>query len=520
MNLTTDPWIPAVEFDGKAATISLRGAFERGDQIQDLAVRPHERVALYRLLICVAQAALSGPADSDEWETCQPRIAPLVIDYLARWNAAFELFGDGPRFLQVTCLEKAARAGRRNDEPTDRNGTPASKLDLALATGNNPTLFDNAGGSRREFKPCDLALMLLTFQCFSPCGRIGIAAWNGVPTTGNGSSAHAPCLAGNMVHAMVRADSLLESLRQNLITHEHADLIYGSGRWGVPVWERMPNSPNDRAATFNATQTYLGRLVPLTRAISIGSDRQSLLLANGIEYSPFPAWREPSATIVTATVRGRPNRAVLGASIGKAVWRELHALTVKAIGDNTNGGAVALQNASGEDTFDLWVGGLVAKGNGKLLDTIESVFRVPPAMLGDPGQRIYAAGVETADAVSRQLRVAVSVYHRELGDRLDRPEMRGRRNQIQSSACAQFWTDTEGAVRHLLAVAANPACLGLNAEWRDTPWGSAVWRAARDAYDRACPHSTPRQIRAYALGREVLLTSPKGKKRRETEKDT
>ena len=76
MNLTTDAWIPIVWNDGKPGTVSLREAFERGHEIQDLALRPHERIALMRLLICIAQAALDGPRDYADWKACRPRIAP------------------------------------------------------------------------------------------------------------------------------------------------------------------------------------------------------------------------------------------------------------------------------------------------------------------------------------------------------------------------------------------------------------------------------------------------------------
>ena len=79
----------------QAATVSLRDAFVRGHELQDLAVRPHERIALMRLLVCVAQAALDGPHDFDDWESSQPRIATAALDYLERWQNAFELFGIG-----------------------------------------------------------------------------------------------------------------------------------------------------------------------------------------------------------------------------------------------------------------------------------------------------------------------------------------------------------------------------------------------------------------------------------------
>ncbi len=114
---------------------------------------------------------------------------------------------------------------------------------------------------------------------------------------------------------------------------------------------------------------------------------------------------------------------------------------------------------------------------------------------------------------------AVSVYHGELGDNLDRPELKKRRQQIQSNAIAQFWTDVEGSVPRLLEIAADPSSLGLNEEWHKTAWGQSVWRAARDAYERACPHETTRQIRAYALGLRVLAGATSGQAEDEAEKE-
>ena len=157
-----------------------------------------------------------------------------------------------------------------------------------------------------------------------------------------------------------------------------ADRFFGKNAWGRPVWETMPQSPIDALAVANANRTYLGRLVPLTPPIWLADDRRSLMLANGLEYAPYPGWREPSSTIITAKGKGQPERVVLGASVERAAWRVLYALTVKAAGQNTNGGPAALQNVSDEEAFDLWVGGLVAN-KAKPVDTIESVLHVPAA---------------------------------------------------------------------------------------------------------------------------------------------
>lgn len=497
MNISTEPWIPILWADGRSGTVSLCDAFERGEEIRDLAVRPHERIALMRLLLCVAQAALDGPADKDDWRACRSKIAPAALNYLKRWHNSFELFGNGPRFLQVEGLKKVA--GKDDDE-----GNSVSKLDLALATGNNSTLFDNGGGSERKFTPAQLALMLLTFQCFSPSGRIGVAEWDKSPTPGNGSSNHAPCIVGSMLHAILRGGNLLDTIHRNLMTKEQVDRFYGPNSWGKPVWEAMPTKLSDKPAIHNATATYLGRLVPLSRCIRLSDDCRSLILANGLDY---PEWREPTATIVNRTIKGRPTHVPLPASVEKAVWRELHALTVLAVDKNSPGGPAALANLAHTAAFDLWVGGLAAD-KGKLVDTTESVFHLPAAMLDKPAQRLYEAGVRWAEDMEFRLRGAISTYRKELGDDLDRSEMKTRRHQIQNKATTQFWTDIEQSVPQLLDVVAHPGKLGNN-EWHKTDWGVAVWRAARAAYEHACPRATPRQMRAYALGLQTLLATPK-----------
>ena len=146
--------------------MSLREAFERGHELQDLAVRPHERIALMRLLICVAQAALNGPADTDEWESCRPRIAPAALDYLDRWQTCLRAVRQRPAVLAGRESEEARARRSLRTVGGDDEGTPTSKLDLALATGNNTTLFDNAGGSERAFTPGRSRLDAADFPVF------------------------------------------------------------------------------------------------------------------------------------------------------------------------------------------------------------------------------------------------------------------------------------------------------------------------------------------------------------------
>lgn len=501
MNLAIDPWIPVVWQNGQPSLVSLTEAYQRGEDIQDLAVRPHERIALMRLLVCVAQAGLDGPVDHPDWVDCRPRIAPAAADYLKRWSNAFELFGDKQRFLQVENLKFAGKADQDEDE-----GNSVSKLDLALATGNNSTLFDNAGGSDREFTPAQLAVMLITFQCFSPGGRIGVAEWRGKTTPGNGSSDHAPCLAGSMLHALLRGATLLETIHRNVLDKETVAMLANRDSWGHPSWEQIPVSADDLAAVHNTTSTYLGRLVPFTRAIRLQDDGASVLLANGLKYPPYDEWREPTCTIVVRQRKNPPERAVLGASLDRAPWRELHALAVRRVSRDTNGGPLALQNVSATDPFDLWVGGLAAD-KAKLVDTIEAVFHVPANMLTDTGQRLYEEGVRHAEEHAYRLGRAALAYRKELGDDLTRREARDQATRVKSKAAAHYWTEIERDVQRLLDVVADPASLAGENGWPQTIWGRTARKAAMRAFDVACPHDTPRRMRAFAVARQTLFRS-------------
>ena len=66
MNLTIDPWIPVERADGSRELLSLQDFFAQARELHDLAVKPHERIALMRLLLCITQVALDGPTDAAE----------------------------------------------------------------------------------------------------------------------------------------------------------------------------------------------------------------------------------------------------------------------------------------------------------------------------------------------------------------------------------------------------------------------------------------------------------------------
>lgn len=478
MNLTTDPWVPVLRTDGRSDLLSLRDLFAQAHAVRDLVAKPHERIALMRLLLCITQAALDGPANEEAWAECRDEIQPRVTAYLEKWHAAFELFGDGPRFLQLAGLAPGK---------TDAEGNPATKLDLALATGNNPTLFDNDAAEVRQIRAARAALNLLTFQCFSPGGRIGVARWNGADTPGEGSCKHAPCIPSSMLHTIVLGASLLDTLERNLLTRDLIAATYTRG-WGRPIWEQPVGRSTDADSIANATLTYLGRLVPLSRAVCLAESGETIVLGNGLDYPIFPAFREPTATVVVR----KDEVTLLPAMVGRSPWRQLHAIAVKRRADaGENSGPLALNHPLQGDQITLWVGALVTD-KAKIEDTIEAAYPVPTSVFGDFGRAAYESGVKHAEASETNLSKAVGSYASSL--KIDQP--------AYDAARRHFWTRVEQSLAHLFAVARE---LTPPDELASSPWGRAVRAAAIEAYERVCPRRTPRQIQASALGQRYLF---------------
>jgi CRISPR system Cascade subunit CasA len=486
MNLITEQWIPVTWNDGASSLVGLDELFARASDISDLAVKPHERIALMRLLICITQAALDGPADHYAWEDCRDGIAARARDYLRKWKTAFEMFGDGQRFLQVPNL----RSGKKDGE-----GTEATKLDLALATGHNATVFDNAGGSARPQPPARLALSLLAFQNLSPGGRIGVAKWNGSDTPGAGSSNHAPCIPLSMLHCFLQGQNLLETLHLNVLDREQALDLNGPNSWGKPLWELPVLSLAAEAEIRNATITYLGRLVPLARAIRLDEDGAGLILANGLDYPAYPEFREPSVTLVER--KDAPG--LLSASLERSLWRQLPAIAVRrrATKDALCGPA-ALANLPDNTPASLWLGALVTD-KAKIEDVVEGVYHIPAGMFKDLGRQTFEAGVAYAEGWEWASVCSVKTYAETLKLQ-PAPTDKVRRH---------FWTAIEQHVPTLLALTDTP---GVAADFGATAWGKAVRTAAQGAYEFACPRQNPRQIEAFAKGRQQLyLRKPKPK---------
>jgi CRISPR system Cascade subunit CasA len=508
MNLTGDPWIPVVFGSGESRLVSLDEAFQRGDEISDLVANPPQRIALTRMLVCITQAALDGPQDEDDWQGCRGRIIPAALDYLQRHRACFELFGEGA-FLQVPNLEE-------NPKPL------LDKLDFGTAS-NASTLYDHAAVPEGRLRsPAWSALMLLTFQCFSPGGTIGIARWNGKWTSSTGkdkgpdSSENAPCLSGSPLHIILRGKDLIATIHMNLLSKALIRSL-PNATWGHPCWESMPQGAGDPAVE-DLSRSYLGRLVPLARAIKLRPGRRRITLANGMRYPKISEYREPGAIVIMPRSEKKTEPMYLRLDPNKHPWREL--CSILALDTNrAGGGALVLHHLTRlerADTFDLWAGGLAAN-KAKLEDTAEWELSLPMKMIWSAALKKYENGVMLAKRGQRCLGNAISEYFKDLKltafTRSD-TSSRAQRSRVIAKAGIWYWHALDARYIVLVEAAADPT-RHLGDEWYEI-----VYSAMNRAYENACAHTNPRQLRAFAKGSQQLrLRRPERSSNEEAEAD-
>lgn len=513
-NLVDEPWLPVTLAEGfptragrgPLPRVSLREVFQYGDRIGDLRCYPHERIALMRLLICIAQRALDGPEDEDDWKKCKGRLASAAVAYLDKYKDCFNLFGNGPRFLQSKPHGKAKIFSTQKLRFIDEDGT---------------TLFDSHVRPGYQLSHSELAVGLVTFQSFAAGGRVEGAA-ESLPA--------GLCREAAALHAFLLGDNLWETIWLNLIPKDQVVetrvTVFGEASWH-----------SDKSAS----KSYLFRLAPIARNLWLADDGAFVEGRGGRKFLTFErdGVRELTAAIRTTRKAGRRASvseelvsATAGGGVPKAAWRELHALAVLRSAQHRGGPAalqhyITLQAKGDKRVLRLWCGALIGGGKGRVAavgDVIESIFRLPVQLLENvdttlvddlrkcPGpNRTYQQGVDHANEWAGRLQDAVYTYHATLAD-----AERGKK--MKNQAAMRYWTALEQMAEPVLLhdVALNPdRYWSSRGNWMaKSPWGREVWKAAHDAYEFACPHGTPRQLRAYAAGLAALRSEERPKSAR------
>ncbi len=522
MNVAFDPWIPVVTTSGKRDLVSLFAVLAEGERFADLAVRPHERVALMRLFLCVAHAALNGPKDYNEW--CEvPQLLPNAVrKYLKTWEDSFELFHDTKPWLQVAELNPIPSA-KETDSDDDKGWSPLSRLCYTRASGITSTLFDHAsnGGESTKYTENEIALNLLTFQNFFVAGgKASSRLWGRIEMKNPPNPKGGPCSGKSILFTFLRGKKLSESIHLNMNTYEALKLLYGdSGDWlGKPLWERPIKSPTDHEAILNATQTHIGRLVPQTRILKVHTDQRKVMLGAGFLYPKFQDEKNTFHPDLFATVVPNKNkeRVLLSAKPNSSLWRELHSLTVnRRSSSDSNRGPLCLLNSPDADPCDIIVNAMITnpKQAAEIVDLIESVFHIPAHLRTLEGFEAYKSEVAQSEACKYHLGVAVEEYRKEVDGAWEKRLERAKQDKwvlkekLNSISTTHYWTTVE---KNLPLLMSHIEALNTHAAMPTREaWRKMLFSAACAAYRIACGQETPRQMRAFAKGWQKL-TKQKG----------
>lgn len=521
MNVVFDPWIPVVDLKGKPELISLEDVFIKGKKYADLAVRPHERVAVMRLLICIAHAALDGPKDYKEWQQVPKKLPEAARMYLEKWKDSFELFHKTKPWLQVADLKGVEKDG-------DSSGTtsPVTLLDFELATGHNSTLFDHDGqNNSRQIEVQRIVLSLLTFQNFSSGGGSPIAQWKEVKTKQVGNP-DAPCLSQSMAHCLFRGESLADTIYlniptyvtvvrvyKNIIIDKKKEVRYSEVALGKPIWENFPESPKIGSESVqNATRTYLGRLVPISRWIRLLPNSDQMYCSNGFKYETYRGGfaAEPTAAVRLVTKRDKKGskiveRDIVKADPNKALWRELSSIIIKrSVGGL--GGPLAMENVSNGIEFDFHVCA-ITRDQASMDIVVESVFHITSGIQGNIN--IYQVEVKNAETIESKLNWAIEIYRKEIDGSWEKKLEKAKskfelKNKLAFKAALYYWTSVENNLSLLMKYI---EALGTDdIDLAHRYWKNMLWNKAREAYQVACGIETPRHMRAFSLGWQKLTS--------------
>lgn len=503
LNLCTDPWLPVQDLHGQLRLVSLIQLFEQAEELRDLVLQPQERIAIMRLLICITQRAIDGPADLEELEECRDRIVPAVIPYLRQWSHAFDLVGENGAFLQFADLEPCGEAELQD----------LSKLNFSCAAGNNSTLFDNEGGVPRAYFLPQVAIDLLTFQNFAPGGTIGVLRWSGKQTAPKSpdSAPGGPCVAASAIHTLILADNLLDTVHLNLVPMNRSRIDAG-----VPVWEMMPRSADDAPAVRNATETLLGRLVPVSRSIRlvITPADSGCLLARGADYRTYNKegnleFYEPTCSI---RLDKDDKRKLLGAVFSRSLWRNLSALLLNNASQHIHNQPAALECECLPEHFSLWTGALVV-GKAKVIGSMEEYYtELTRTHVQNAHIDAIANLLTLADKACNRLKQALKEYNnlaKEPSSRKSKPKGKNsdtKKPANNAKAEELYWGKMAAIKSELVRLASHWIHSGDPIPHSDFLWFKQILSSARFAFQYLAPKATIRQLHAYTRASKKLPT--------------
>ena len=205
-NLLDEEWIPVLLTDGGVEKVGILGAFERANDIEDLACElPTQKIAIQRVLLAICYRAVSLE-DEEDWKNLWHAGLPTdqIRAYLEKWRDRFYLFGGRHPFMQAPDLRT----------PKDA----VSGLEKIVAdVPNGEQLFTTRHGrALSRITPAEAAAWVIHTQAYDPSGIRSGAVGDDEAKNGKGYPI-GPAWCGQTGAVWLRGGNLEETLMLNLV---------------------------------------------------------------------------------------------------------------------------------------------------------------------------------------------------------------------------------------------------------------------------------------------------------------
>ncbi|MBO4829253.1 MAG: type I-E CRISPR-associated protein Cse1/CasA [Fibrobacter sp.] len=482
-NLIDEPWIPVV---GKGK-VGLRQIFA-DESIVALGGNPVEKIAVFKLLLAIAQSAIT-PKDETEWKFLGVNgLQKRVSDYFDKYYDCFWLYGEKP-FLQMPAIKKA---------DVKSFGT----VEMHVATGNT-TVVTQIQTEKKDYSDAEKALLVLKLMGFAFGGKktdnsvvlskgyVGKSNEKGKPASGKPG----PSLGFmGFLHSFFLVKSVIESVYLNLFTQETECLKHHLKGFGQAPWELMPNGEDDEIAKA-LKDSYIGRLVPLNRFVLL--EENGMHYSEGITHSGYiDGVVDPSVTVDFSGSKPK----VIWTDPEKRPWRQLTSLLAFIDSNGKNSfECFQLKSVYGrlieKNSFSVWSGGVRVSSNAgeQYLtgtdDFVESETQLSSSVFTE--STIFFSNLSKQmsdlDSISKSVYAAISRYYADL-------MVDGK--DFAAKASNQYWQQCESVFQRIVDTCSIENTDQYNLKMDKI--NNQIWQFVKQIYNQYCPNQSARQLEAWA----------------------
>ena len=476
-DLTQEPWINAVDKEGRAIQLGLYDLFERAHDLRGLDEQnPLVEAALLRLFLALTHRIVQGPATPKEWRAIY-RLgrfeSSAVNNYFTHWQKRFDLFHPEYPFMQTPGLKNYNNEGH---EVSFGIGTQL----IHISTGGNKTLFDHHIDEQGlTLNPKDSIKALLGLNAYS----FGGTAKKKSNFFGYQQNFFQTVLWKG-VFCILKGENLFETLALNTLIYSGDAPIPRTKKLGedAPTWEWEPNIP---VAGPTTPRGYVHYLTARCRHTLLYPEKEEAGLVvrriNIAQGEQFPDIREPffpytqNSEGLLEPVRARPDRLLWRDSLSFFFFldtEDLRPAPICQIGRTGNRAQVPLASRYRCCAFAL------TSHRANPLSWRKEILSVPLELLKNKEAVAFLqVAIDKAEKCGRLLYHAVSYYIKQCF-----PEDSKYSDEYiyNFRTLDHFWSFLEAPFQSFLLALEDPD----NSEQALQEWGKDLRRTALESFDR------------------------------------